>query len=66
MPLERSRAGGDRSPGRRVAAGHLGQPPSPGGWVASIRHGGGEAAHPATVQFVNSRAFPGCQLHYVL
>ena len=39
-------------------------PPSPGGWVASIRRGG-EAADPATVQFVKSRAFPRCQLHYV-
>lgn len=40
-------------------------PPSPGGWVASIRDGGGEGADPATVQFVKSRAFPGCQLHYL-
>ena len=49
-----------------IGATKEGQPPSPGGWAASIRHGGGEAAHLATVQFVNSRAFPGCQLHYVL
>lgn len=33
--------------------------------MASIRYGGGERADPATVQFVNSRAFPSCQLHYV-
>jgi hypothetical protein len=38
-------------------------PPSPGGWAASIRDGGGEGADPATVRFVKSRAFPGCQLH---
>lgn len=40
-------------------------PRSPGGWVAEVRHGGGAGAAPATIQFVNSRAFPGCQLHYV-
>jgi hypothetical protein len=38
-------------------------PPSPSGWVASIRGGGGAGADPATVRFVKSRAFPGCQLH---
>jgi hypothetical protein len=36
-------------------------PPSPGGWVAQVRDGAG--ADPATVRFVKSRAFPGCQLH---
>jgi hypothetical protein len=38
-------------------------PPGPGGWAASIRDGGGEGADPATVRFVKSREFPGCQLH---
>ncbi len=46
-------------------------PASPGGWVAGTRrdggaHGlahGGSGADPATVRFVKSRAFPGCQLH---
>jgi hypothetical protein len=38
-------------------------PPSPRGWVASIRDGGGAGADPATVRFVKSRAFPGCQMH---
>jgi hypothetical protein len=38
-------------------------PPSPGGWVAQERSGGGEGADPATVRFRKSRAFPGCQLH---
>ena len=38
-------------------------PPSPGGWVAMTRDRGGEGADPATVRFVKSRAFPGCQLH---
>jgi hypothetical protein len=33
-------------------------PPSPGGWVASIRYRGGAGANPATVQFVKSRTFP--------
>jgi hypothetical protein len=40
-------------------------PRSPGGWVASTRHGGGGDADPATVQFRKSRTFPGCQLHEV-
>jgi hypothetical protein len=40
-------------------------PPSPGGWAASARDGGGAGADPATVRFVKSRAFPGCQLHEV-
>ena len=38
-------------------------PPSPGGWAATVRNGGGAGADPATVRFVKSRAFPGCQLH---
>jgi hypothetical protein len=38
-------------------------PPSPGGWAASARDGGGAGADPATVRFVKSRVFPGCQLH---
>jgi hypothetical protein len=37
--------------------------PGPSGWVASIRDGGGADADPATVRFVRTRAFPGCQLH---
>lgn len=40
-------------------------PPSPGGWVASTRSGGGAGADPATVRFRKSRAFPGCHLHEV-
>lgn len=40
-------------------------PPSPGGWVASTRGPGGADADPATVRFIKSRAFPGCQLHKV-
>jgi hypothetical protein len=40
-------------------------PRSPGGWAASVRRGGGAGADPATVRFVKSRAFPGCQLHEV-
>jgi hypothetical protein len=38
-------------------------PPSPGGWAASTRDRGGAGADPATVRFLKSRAFPGCQLH---
>lgn len=38
-------------------------PPTPSGWVASTRDDGGAGADPATVQFVKSRTFPGCQLH---
>jgi hypothetical protein len=38
-------------------------PPGPGGWVASVRGNGGAGADPATVRFVKSRAFPGCELH---
>jgi hypothetical protein len=40
-------------------------PPSPGGWVASARSGGGAGADPATIRFRKSRAFPSCQLHEV-
>ena len=40
-------------------------PGSPGGWVASVRSGGGEGADPATVRFRKSRTFAGCQLHEV-
>lgn len=40
-------------------------PPSPGGWAASARSGGGAGADPATIRFRKSRAFPGCQLHDV-
>ncbi|MGH3199917.1 MAG: hypothetical protein ACRDOH_25780 [Streptosporangiaceae bacterium] len=40
-------------------------PRSPGGWVASIRSGGGAGADPATVRFRKSREFAGCQLHEV-
>jgi hypothetical protein len=40
-------------------------PPSPGGWVASTRAGGGAGADPATVRFRKIRAFPSCQLHEV-
>jgi hypothetical protein len=39
--------------------------PSPGGWVASTRDGGGGGADPATVRFARSRAFLACQLHEV-
>ena len=40
-------------------------PPSPGGWAAQARSGGGADADPATVRFRKGRAFPGCQLHEV-
>ena len=40
-------------------------PASPGGWVASVRSGGGEGANPATVRFRKSRTFASCQLHEV-
>jgi hypothetical protein len=57
---------------RRAAFDHLvappgpvirANPPGPRGWVASVRGNGGAGANPATVRFVKSRAFPGCELH---
>ncbi|MGH3191171.1 MAG: hypothetical protein ACRDOL_28790 [Streptosporangiaceae bacterium] len=41
-------------------------PPSPCGWVASTRYGGGEGADPATIRFLKTRVFPSCQLHAVI
>ncbi|MDQ2873406.1 MAG: hypothetical protein M3Y33_00645 [Actinomycetota bacterium] len=43
-----------------------GSPPGPGGWVASVRSGGGEDADLATVRFRKTRVFPACQLHFAV
>jgi hypothetical protein len=48
-------------PGPLLGAG----PPGPGGWVASVRSGGGEDADLATVHFRKTRVFPACQMHFV-
>ena len=49
-------------PGPLLGAG----PPSPGGWVASVRAGGGAGADLATVWFRKTRVFPACQMHSVV
>jgi hypothetical protein len=49
-------------PGPLLGAG----PPGPGGWVASVRSGGGEDADLATVWFRKTRVFPACQMHFVV
>jgi hypothetical protein len=36
-----------------------------GGWTSSTHYGGGPGADPATIQFVKTRTFPSCQMHYV-
>jgi hypothetical protein len=38
-------------------------PPRPGGWTVLTRQRGGAGADPATVRFIKTRVFPGCQLH---
>jgi len=35
------------------------------GWSSSNRSGGGPGADPVTIQFVKTRSFPTCQLHWV-
>ena len=49
-------------PGPLLGAG----PPSPGGWVAVARAGGGAGADLATVWFRKTRVFPACQMHFVV
>lgn len=62
------------TPAQRAVSDHLvaergrvtwrGQP-GPGGWVASTLEPGGAGAAPETVRFRRSKAFPGCELHWV-
>jgi hypothetical protein len=63
------------TPAEQAAADHLAAEPGPllsagpagpGGWVASVRAGGGEDADLATVQFRKTRVFPACQLHFAV